>query len=331
MSLELKNINGNGGFTLVNTSNGGEFYLVVNGPNNSPSPSVPLLSPSITPTLTPTVSISNTPGLTLTPTPSITTTPTPPASIPLSAPASPSISITPSITRTPSITPSITRTPSVTRTPSITPSVTATINPTPSITPSQGVTVILITAFEGTSSSAACIINNNSAPFAWIRVATLSEDTFTVGKQWYADSGLTTPYPAGYYADLSSTSSNYQKWVRIDTNGIVAEVGSCVSPTPSITPTKTPTPTPTVTPTPSSVFYYYSARKFDCGSSCAQVSPDVVVRSSTPLSTTSGDYYKPLGSFTYQIQTEITPAPMSFDINLDGAPSNANCTSACSL
>jgi hypothetical protein len=57
----------------------------------------------------------------------------------------------------------------------------------------------------------------------------------------------------------------------------------------------------------------------------------VIVRSSTPLSTTSGDYYKPLGSFTYQIQTEIDPPPTSFNVNLDGAPFNNNCIAACSL
>jgi len=56
----------------------------------------------------------------------------------------------------------------------------------------------------------------------------LGVNVFVVGKQWYANSNLTTPYPAGYYADLSSSSSNYQQWVRIDANGIVAEVGSCI-------------------------------------------------------------------------------------------------------
>lgn len=169
MSLELKNINGNGGFTLVNTSNDGEFYLVVNGPNNSPSPSAPPSSPSLTPSSTPSISVS--------------------------------LSITPTVT------PSL----------SLGASPSATVSVTPSVTPS------------------------------------------------------------------------------------------------SSTPT----------------YYYYSARKFDCGSSCAQVSPDVIVRSSTPLSTIDGVYYKPLGSFTYQIQTEVSGP--TFDISLDGAPSNANCISACTL
>jgi hypothetical protein len=84
--------------------------------------------------------------------------------------------------------------------------------------------------------------------------------------------------------------------------------------------------TPSTTPPLS--YYYYSARRFDCGSGCAQVSPDVVARSSTALSTLDGVYYK-VGSFTYQLQTGVSgPA---FDVSLDGAPSNANCTTACSL
>jgi hypothetical protein len=100
---------------------------------------------------------------------------------------------------------------------------------------------------------------------------------------------------------------------------------------PTTTTTTTTTTSTTTTTTTAPTYYYYSVSKFDCGSSCAYVSPDLVARSSTPLSTIDGVYYKPLGSFTYQIQTEITPAPMSFDISLDGAPSNANCISACSL
>jgi hypothetical protein len=88
--------------------------------------------------------------------------------------------------------------------------------------------------------------------------------------------------------------------------------------------------TPSVTPTPTPTYYYYSIKKYDCNNSCAYVAPDLVGRSSTVLSTSSGDYYK-VGSFTYQVQTEITPAPMSFDVNLDGAPSDNNCTTACSL
>jgi len=81
---------------------------------------------------------------------------------------------------------------------------------------------------------------------------------------------------------------------------------------------------------PPSGYYYYSVRKYDCGNSCAYVSPDLVARSSTAKSTIDGVYYNPYGNgYVYQIQTEITPAPASYDINLDLAPSNAVCTLAC--
>jgi len=89
-------------------------------------------------------------------------------------------------------------------------------------------------------------------------------------------------------------------------------------------------PVTTTSTTTTPTYFYYSIKKYDCNNSCAYVSPDLVGRSSTSLSTTSGDYYK-LGSFTYQVQTEIDPPPMTFDINMDGLPSNNNCTTACSL
>jgi len=106
---------------------------------------------------------------------------------------------------------------------------------------------------------------------------------------------------------------------------------STTTSTTTIPPTTTTTTTSTTTSTTTTpTYFYYSIKKFDCNNSCAYVAPDLVGRSSTVLSTTSGDYYK-LGSFTYQVQTEITPAPMSFDINMDGLPSNNNCSTACTL
>jgi hypothetical protein len=155
----------------------------------------------------------------------------------------PTISVTPSITNTPTITPTITPTPTQSI-PNITPSI------TPS--PTQGVTSIITNLFEGNSSSVACVINNNRAADAYVRTATLGINVFVVGKQWYANSSLTTPYPAGYYADLGPYSDNYQQWVRIDANGVVAEVGSCVSvsTTPTVSVTATPTITPTISVTP---------------------------------------------------------------------------------
>jgi hypothetical protein len=94
---------------------------------------------------------------------------------------------------------------------------------------------------------------------------------------------------------------------------------------------QTPTPTPTLTPTPTttSTYYYYSIKKYDCNNNCTYVSPDLVGRSVNVLSTVDGMYRK-IGSFVYQVQTEIIPSPMSFDIDLDTATStNLNCATAC--
>jgi hypothetical protein len=104
------------------------------------------------------------------------------------------------------------------------------------------------------------------------------------------------------------------------------------SPTP--TPTASPTPTPTASPTPSPTpsFYFYSIREYECANACSVNTPDLVGRSSTPLSTTSGVYYKLLlDPNVYQVQSEITPAPMSFDVDLDGALSDIVCSVACTL
>jgi hypothetical protein len=81
-------------------------------------------------------------------------------------------------------------------------------------------------------------------------------------------------------------------------------------------------------------YYYYSIRRYDCNNSCAVVSPDLVGRSSTPLSTTSGDFYKVpssgFGSVVFQVQTEITPAPFVFDVNMDDVSSSgSDCSSVC--
>ena len=100
---------------------------------------------------------------------------------------------------------------------------------------------------------------------------------------------------------------------------------SSPTPTPTVTPTPTPTPTPTVTPD----YFYYSIKKYDCLNDCAYVSPDLVGRSSTSLSTIDGMYRK-IGDFVYQVQTEITPDPMSFNIDLDTATNtDLNCATAC--
>jgi hypothetical protein len=110
-----------------------------------------------------------------------------------------------------------------------------------------------------------------------------------------------------------------------------------VTPTPTQTQTGTPQTTSPVTPTPTQTqtgtlpveYYYYSIKKYDCNNSCAYVSPDLVGRSSTPLSTFDGMYRK-IGSFVYQVQTEITPPPITYDIDLDTATNtDLNCATAC--
>jgi uncharacterized delta-60 repeat protein len=78
-------------------------------------------------------------------------------------------------------------------------------------------------------------------------------------------------------------------------------------------------------------YYYYSLRQYDCSNSCAVISPDLVGRSLTPFSTTSGTYYKFSGySNVYQVQTEITPEPGSYDINMDTILNSSSvCGDAC--
>ena len=79
---------------------------------------------------------------------------------------------------------------------------------------------------------------------------------------------------------------------------------------------------------PSPTYYYYVIKEYSCANSCAYVSPDLVGRSSTPLSTTNGHYYKlSTDPNVYQIQT--TSQSTVWDINLDGATTSSNCAVAC--
>lgn len=80
----------------------------------------------------------------------------------------------------------------------------------------------------------------------------------------------------------------------------------------------------TFTPT----YYYYSLNEYAC-SNCTLGGATKVGRSSTQLSTTSGTHYK-VGSYSYVVNTQITPAPFTFDINLDNATaSGTSCNIAC--
>jgi hypothetical protein len=80
----------------------------------------------------------------------------------------------------------------------------------------------------------------------------------------------------------------------------------------------------TFTPT----YYYYALNEYAC-SNCTLGSTAKVGRSTSVLSTSSGTHYK-VGSFSYVVTNQITPAPLSFDVDLDTATqTGANCSIAC--
>ena len=102
----------------------------------------------------------------------------------------------------------------------------------------------------------------------------------------------------------------------------------CQTPPPTPGPPAPTPPTPPPTPPPPPSYFYYSVKKYDC-TGCTYISPDLVARSSTSRSTIDGVYYNIGGAYVYQIQTQITPDPLTYDISLDGATSNADCDLAC--
>jgi hypothetical protein len=192
----------------------------------------------------------------------------------------------------------------------------------------------------------------NSGPYYVVTYSTGSITYFPVvgGSPAYlpsVGSTATVVITSGSYANLSFKLNNGTGGdCELCNNDVVYVVTGSTptpSPTPSPTPTPTasptptptasPTPTPTASPTPSPTpsFYYYAVRQNQCNApgACTFIA-DQVARSSTALSTIDGVYYK-VGSYTYQVQTEITPAPMSFDVDLSTAPSDANCITACGL
>jgi hypothetical protein len=169
------------------------------------------------------------------------------------------------------------------------------------------------------------------------------------GNGQYLTSGYTCP--TGYeYAPCDGTCWKNIYCPELPTPTPTATPTVTPTPTPTITvdpptdtptpvPTSTPTPTPTITvdpPTPTPTFdgyYYYSVRQYNCSDSCNVLSPDLAGRSSEPLSTTDGAYYKLFGQpNVYQVQTEITPAPESYDLDFDTfESSHTDCTMACGI
>lgn len=80
----------------------------------------------------------------------------------------------------------------------------------------------------------------------------------------------------------------------------------------------------TYTPT----YYYYALNEYAC-STCTLGSTNKVGRSTSVLSTSSGTHYK-VGSNTYVVTNQITPAPGSFDVDLDTfTQTGTTCSQAC--
>jgi hypothetical protein len=223
MPMELKNINGNGGFTLVNTSNGGGFSLVVSGSNPSPSPTIGV-SPSVTITPTPT----DPPLTSVTPsiTPTVTKTPsiTPTVTISVTPSKTPSVTPTISITRTPSVTPTITVTPSISVTPSLT--------PTP--TPSQA--GVYMFSFDGTVGSSnfntACSlypVGGNGPLYSY-------NSTIQVGGALYTinNNGILSQPLNNQSSITLAVSGSSIYGVKVDTGGTITAIQQCNTPTYSI-------------------------------------------------------------------------------------------------
>jgi hypothetical protein len=128
-------------------------------------------------------------------------------------------------------------TPTVTPTSTTTPTVTPTQTNTPSITPSP---VVYSGVFcTGNTQNDACICTGSTTLYS-------SQPFFTSSQQVYIDSSLTTWAPFGLYMTSGGTSYQYQ--YTMFAPGLVS-LGSCPSPTPTITTTPTNTPTITTTPT----------------------------------------------------------------------------------
>jgi len=170
----------------------------------------------------------------------------PPSPTPTPVPVTPTP--TPTITSTPTGTPSVTNTPTQTKTPT----------PTPSFVSYSGLFC------SGNTQNDACFCVNPSVTLY------STQPFYTLSQQVYTDSSLTNQIPVGLFLASGGTAYEYQ---YIYFNPGLEIVGSCPTPTPTITstPTRTPsvtsTPTPTLTqtPTPSAaaVVYHLQAENTD--------------------------------------------------------------------
>jgi len=210
-------------------------------------------------------------------------------------------------------------------------------------------TIVLTTTIPGTytvyytiganvaGSCAAQLRSNKAKVTAYVTTPTTTTTTSTTT--------TTTTVPPTTTTTTSTTTSTTTAPTTTTTTTTSTTTSTTTPPPTTTTTTTTSTTTSTTTPPPTTtttstttstttppVYYYYAVRQNQCNlpGACTFVA-DRVARSSTPLSTVDGVYYK-VGSFTYQIQTEIDPVPPpSFDVSLDGAPSDANCITACGL
>jgi hypothetical protein len=185
-----------------------------------------------------------------------------------------------------------TPTPTVTRTPTATP----TFTPTPTVTPPL--------YFSGATL--------NVTDTGWIRYSTETE-------QKYVYIGSTGTYTI---TDCVSCSSIV---VGIPFADLAAfTIIQCGNPCFGPPPTSTPTPTPT------QGYNYYVIWKYQCGDPCNLYQTGLVARSLTPLN--NGWYYNSSNDgFVYQVQTEITPPPAMYDIDLSLAFGDSNCQDACNF
>lgn len=72
-------------------------------------------------------------------------------------------------------------------------------------------------------------------------------------------------------------------------------------------------------------YYYYTVSKFDCNNSCAQVGSTGGFSAFSTNQLVAGKHYYD-GGYSWRVETTLTPAPSSFNVDLSGLTANDNCT-----
>jgi hypothetical protein len=93
----------------------------------------------------------------------------------------------------------------------------------------------------------------------------------------------------------------------------VTSTGSC---------TTSASGTVSYTPPPA---YYYSVSKFDCNNSCAQVGSNGGFAAYSTTQLTTGKHYY-AGGYSWRVETTLTPAPSSYNVDLSNKTANNDCT-----